>query len=453
MVGSGAGSFDASPLRPGVVLGGRYRLVAPIGAGGMGEVWRAEHTSLGTPAAVKVLDTSLGGDTAERLQRFHQEARAAAQLRSPHIVHVLDHGVEGRFAFIVMELLVGESLEQRLARAGRLTPAEAARVIAGMARGLSRAHAAGILHRDLKPANVFLAREGDAEVVKLLDFGIAKILGSRADERRAPAQGPAPQGALHQRPHALTHQGNIIGTPSYMSPEQIRGQAVDPRSDLWQMGVIAVECVTGQRPFDALTLGDTFTRICNAPVPAPSSLGPVPPGFDAWALRALSRDPARRFSSATEMAAALLLVLTPGETDVLTTASRTGRVAWSAEPGAQAGAPRRWWIALAAAAAGAVVGIIVFGPRATEPDGAQAGAQATPTAEAALSASPAQPPSEPAAPAAASAADPAPLAPAAPSTAQPSTSAPRDVRSSLPSDRPRPAPRPRPSKTADPLGI
>ncbi len=421
MVAPGVGPTDASPLRPGVLLGGRYRLLARIGAGGMGEVWRAEHTSLGTPSAVKVMDTALGDDTQDRLQRFQQEARAAAQLRSPHIVQVLDHGVEGRFAFIVMELLEGEGLDQRLARKGRLTPSETARVIAGMARGLARAHAAGIVHRDLKPANVFLTREGGGEVVKLLDFGIAKLLGPRADLQ------------------VKTHQGNVVGTPSYMSPEQVRGGEVDARSDLWQMGVIAWECLTGQRPFDGPTLGDTFLRICSAPLPAASSIVPVPPGFDAWIARAVNRDVDGRFSSATEMAAALLLIL--DENGMSSAGLTAGRVAWSAEAGTPGGGARRRWIALGVAGlvAGCGIGFLLLGPSVTPVT-----TPASPTARAEDTRAPLPP------------AVPSPSAsPVTTTTTTPSASASQPPAPSTPPDRPPPARPTAPLKLqpADPLGI
>lgn len=475
MVASGAGQIDASPLRPGIVLGGRYRLLARIGAGGMGEVWRAEHMSLGTLAAVKLMDTARGADATERLHRFHQEARAAAQLKSQNIVHVLDHGVEGRFAFIAMELLEGEGLEQRIARMGRLPPAETARIVAGMARGLARAHAAGVLHRDLKPANVFLAREGNAEVVKLLDFGIAKVLdpGARSHVGKAlrpPASGTQPArsaaaASLTASGHALpagaqmTREGHVVGTPSYMSPEQICGREIDVRADLWQVGVIAYECITGRRPFDGATLADTFARICNVPPPSPSSLAPVPPGFDAWAQRALSRDPDARFSSATEMAAALMLVLVPdaaAELDVMSSSTgiRTARLSWSNEAVSPRGSSRRWWIALGVAgvAAGCAVGYVLLGPRMGQATGTSSGAPTSGTAEAERPAPPSPPSPAPEVVASSS----APLASAESAPAPPSSSAPQTEPPKGTQDRPAPSPAasPRqPSKTADPLGI
>lgn len=288
--------------RAGAVIGGRYRLIGPIGAGAMGEVWRAEHATLGTPLAVKLVDTANRRDAGELLARFQQEARAAAQLRSPHVVQILDHGAEQRVAFIAMELLEGESLEHRLERRGHLAPSEAAHVLREMARGIDRAHAAGIVHRDLKPPNVFIARVDGVEVVKVLDFGIAKFLG-------------VPREAQLQ-----TQAGFVVGTPAYMSPEQVLAQTIDHRSDLWQLAIITFECVTGRRPFDGESLGQLFMAICSAPMPIPSAAllasgAPVPPmlaGFDAWFARAAHRDPAQRFGSASEMAEALGAIFAPG---------------------------------------------------------------------------------------------------------------------------------------------
>ncbi len=264
----------------------------PIGAGAMGEVWRADHRTLGTGVAVKIVDTAGRPDAGELLARFQLEARSAAQLKSPNVVQILDYGVESSIAFIAMELLVGESLEQRLARRGVLRAGEAAFILREMARGIDRAHALGIVHRDLKPPNVFLAKGEGVDVVKVLDFGIAKLLGAPSDA------------------HLKTQEGFVVGTPAYMSPEQILGKPLDHRSDLWQLGVITFECITGKRPFEGGTLGQIFMKICNAPLPVPSQIGAVPQGFDVWFAKALSREPNERFRSAGEMAEALCALLT-----------------------------------------------------------------------------------------------------------------------------------------------
>ncbi len=273
----------------GTLLAGKYRLESLIGRGGMGSVWRAEHLALSAPVAVKLLDQFDFAGSAEALSRFHREARAAAAIRSPHVVQTFDHGVDETLGlpFIVMELMDGESLADRLTRCGRVGPAEAARIFTHVARALSRAHEAGIVHRDLKPDNVFLVRNEDEEIAKVLDFGIAKA-----------------------QTHALgansaTATGTVMGTAYYMSPEQISGARVDFRTDLWALGVMACESLTGRRPFEAGTMGAITLKICVAPIPAPSSFAPVPAGFDQWFLRMVNRDVSQRFPSAREAADSL----------------------------------------------------------------------------------------------------------------------------------------------------
>ena len=274
----------------GTLLAGKYRLESLIGRGGMGSVWRADHLGLSAPVAVKLLDMMHFDAASDALNRFHREARSAAAIRSPHVVQIFDHGVDPTFGvpFIVMELMEGESLANRLARVGRIVPAEVARVFTHVARALSRAHDAGIVHRDLKPDNVFLVRNEDEEVAKVLDFGIAK----------------AQAHALGQ--DSATRTGAIMGTAYYMSPEQISGtKNVDFHTDLWALGVMACECMTGQRPFEADTIGGITLKICIEPIPPPSSFAPVPTGFDQWFAKMVHRDPAQRFASAREAAEAL----------------------------------------------------------------------------------------------------------------------------------------------------
>jgi len=268
---------------------GKYELVREIGRGGMGSVWEARHASLGRRLAVKLIEDELATKPEAR-RRFDIEARAAASLDSRYTTHVFDHGVtaDGR-PFIVMELLVGESLAARASR-GVLGLREVARIVQHVARGLSHAHERGIVHRDLKLENVFLARDGDGdeEVAKVLDFGVAKVLHSS------------------EEPNAATHSGTLLGTPSYMSPEQARALAVDHRTDLWSLGVLVYRCVTGRFPFEGSSLGDLLVKICVEPIVAPSQLDPtLPEAFDAWMACALDRDPSRRWASAREMADAL----------------------------------------------------------------------------------------------------------------------------------------------------
>ena len=276
-------------MQPGFLLAGKYKLLSLLGEGGMGSVWRAEHLGLNAPVAVKVLNPDIAA-TGEGLARFQREATAAAALRSPHVVQILDQGFDTAThqPFIVMELMEGESLAGRISRLGKLSPERTAVVVTHVARALARAHDAGIVHRDLKPDNVFLVRNDDEEIAKVLDFGIAK---SEAHKLSG---------------NVGTRTGTVMGTPYYMSPEQISGlKSVDFRTDLFALGVIACECLTGRRPFVADSIGGLAIKICTEPPPRPSALDAVPAGFDAWFERAVARDPAERFRSAAEMADAL----------------------------------------------------------------------------------------------------------------------------------------------------
>src|SRR5512142_364519 len=269
----------------GKVLGGRYRLEHQLGEGGFGTIWRAEQLVLGATVAIKLIDLAIARQ-AGALERFLREAQAAAALRSPHVVQVLDYGVDGDQPSIAMELLEGETLAQRLHRLGRLAPSEALRIVTHIARAVTRAHESNIVHRDLKPDNVFLVRNEDEEVTKVLDFGVAKIKNPAWIEEST-----------------QTRTGSLIGTPHYMSPEQVQGnKAIDYRSDLWSLGVIAFEMFTGQRPFVGNALGDLVLQICVREMPVPSRLAPVPAGFDEWFAKAAERDPERRFQSARDLA-------------------------------------------------------------------------------------------------------------------------------------------------------
>ncbi len=273
------------------VLAGRYRLERQLGKGGMGSVWLAEHLALRSWVAVKLMDPAIAA-TPEGAERFRREAQAAASLRSAHVVQVLDYGLHETTPFLVMELLQGESLAGCLERERRLTPERTLAIITQVARALGRAHAAGIVHRDLKPDNVFLVREDDQELVKILDFGIAKTPQSQF-------------GGME------TRTGVTMGTPYYMSPEQVEGKrAVDFRTDLWAMAVITCECMTGIRPFDGSTFGELLLNICARPIAPPSSQGLQLRGFDEWFAKATSRDSEQRFASAQDLANALRDVVT-----------------------------------------------------------------------------------------------------------------------------------------------
>jgi len=279
------------PKPPPGLVAGKYRLTRLLGRGGMGTVWEGVHEHLGTRVAVKFIDSEHAASDDVR-QRFVNEARAAARLRSKHVVQIYDQGVgdDGR-PYIVMEFLAGEPLDHRLDREGRLAPEETARIALHVCRALARAHESGVVHRDLKPENVFLVRdeEDHMDIAKVVDFGIAKFTD------------PSTSGS------SSTRTGAVLGTPQYMSPEQARGlRSVDHRTDLWALGVIVYRSLTGTLPFKGEAVGDLLVNICTGDVPVPSSIvADVPPGFDAWVRRALSREPGERFQSAAELSDAL----------------------------------------------------------------------------------------------------------------------------------------------------
>ena len=285
---------NSDPPVPQGLVAGKYRLTRLLGRGGMGAVWEGTHTSLGNRVAVKFIDAEYA-ESPEARSRFENEARAAAKLRSKHVVEVYDHGVsDDARPFIVMEYLQGEPLDKRLDRVGRLPAKETARIIAQVCRALTKAHAANIVHRDLKPENVFLVwdEEEGTDVVKVVDFGIAKFSDASMGSSSA------------------TRTGSVLGTPHYMSPEQARGlRSVDSRSDLWSVAVIAYRCIVGALPFEGEAVGDLLVKLCTAPIPVPSQIVPdVPPSFDAWLVKALNREPAQRFANAAELAESLAAV-------------------------------------------------------------------------------------------------------------------------------------------------
>ena len=273
-------------LEPNMVIAGRFRLNKLLGRGGMGSVWHATHLGLDIPCAVKFIEGEQA-QSPDAQQRFEREAKAAAQLRSPHVVQILDHGISDGMPYIAMELLDGEDLSRRMQRAKRMDPKELVPIITQVCRALARAHALGIVHRDLKPDNVFLVRDDDREIAKVLDFGIAK--------NSTKLEGTS------------TKTGAMLGTPFYMSPEQAQGtKAVDIRADLWSLAVIVFQAICGKLPFESEALGDLLVRIIVAPIPVPSQVCPeVPPAFDKWWLKAAARDPGQRFQSAKEFAEAL----------------------------------------------------------------------------------------------------------------------------------------------------
>jgi serine/threonine-protein kinase len=305
-----------TPDLTGVVVAGKYRVVRLLGQGGMGTVWEGIHTVLGTKVAIKFIRPAFV-EHEESRQRFEIEAKAAARLQSKHVVQVYDYGVsEAGLPYIVMEYLEGESLSDTLIRRGPLGAAEVARIIGQAARALARAHAAGVVHRDLKPDNIFLAKsddpsDGSAYTVKIVDFGIAKLV--QGEE-------PVAGGNGGNRMGGPTREGTVIGTPNFMSPEQLTvGGPPGPLSDLWSLGACAFTAFTARIPFEGEVLGDIVLRVCAAPLPVASQLNPhVPPGFDAWFARACARDATKRFQTADELAQSLANVCGTGRVPMAT---------------------------------------------------------------------------------------------------------------------------------------
>ncbi len=274
-------------LSPGTRLG-PYEILTSIGAGGMGEVYRARDTRLSREVAVKVLP-SQSAPTPEARERFEREARTISQLSHPHICVLHDVGREGQTEYLVMELLEGETLTDRLGR-GPLPLEQALRFGADIASALAAAHARGIVHRDLKPGNVMLTRTG----VKLLDFGLARALAS-----------PAEVSGLTEAPtmaRDLTAEGSIVGTVAYMAPEQLEGRKTDARTDIFALGAVLYEMLTGRKAFSAGSHAALISAILTTEPPAVSSVQPIiPPELDRLVKTCLSKDPAERWQSAHDV--------------------------------------------------------------------------------------------------------------------------------------------------------
>src|SRR4051812_22079966 len=269
---------------------GPYAIVAPLGAGGMGEVYRAHDARLGREVAIKVLPASFAADE-ERLRRFEQEARATGTLNHPNILGVYDLGSHDGAPYVVSELLDGDTLRARIGTSP-LPHRKAIDYAAQIARGLSAAHDKGIVHRDLKPDNVFVTRDGR---VKILDFGLAKVkqVDAPVEAETALAAGGAPK----------TAAGTVLGTVGYMSPEQVRGTAVDPRSDIFSFGVVLYEMLTGRRAFKGDSAVETMNAILKEdPAPASDAGPPLPPALDRIVLHCLEKNPEERFQSAHDIA-------------------------------------------------------------------------------------------------------------------------------------------------------
>ena len=324
------------PLTAGMRLG-PYEVVAPLGAGGMGEVYRARDTRLGREVALKVLPTSFAEDK-ERLRRFEQEARAASAQNHPNLLALHDVGTHEGAPYLVFELLEGATLREEL-RGLAQSPRKAIDYAAQIANGLAAAHAKGIVHRDLKPDNLFVTRDGH---VKILDFGLAKL--------KVHEGVPEAHTATFDPP---TSPGVALGTVGYMSPEQVRGEPADARADIFSLGAILYEMLSGRRAFKRDTAAETLTAILNEDPPELSASTPaVGPGLDRIVRRCLEKRPENRFHSAHDLGLAL---------EAVSGAGSSGTVA--APPAAR---PRIGWPVGAVAALLALGAGFFAGERAAE---------------------------------------------------------------------------------------
>jgi eukaryotic-like serine/threonine-protein kinase len=283
---------------------GPYEIQSLIGAGGMGEVYRAKDARLDRTVAIKILPASFSADP-DRMQRFAQEARAAAALNHPNILSIFDIGNQKGSPYVVSELLEGETLRERL-RNGALSVRKAVEYGLQVARGLAAAHEKGIVHRDLKPENLFITSDGR---VKILDFGLAKL-----------TRPEAVSGADAPTVHGVTEPGLIMGTAGYMSPEQVRGQTADPRSDIFAFGAILYEMISGKRAFHGETSADTMSAILKEEVPELSETARnVPAGLERIVRHCLEKHPSQRFHSAGDLAFDLESL-----TEISATSSKSG---------------------------------------------------------------------------------------------------------------------------------
>ena len=346
---------------------GSYQITARLGAGGMGEVWLGTHVLIGSSAAIKVLRPACS-ESKSIVQRFFDEARAATRIDHPSIVTVYDFGWHEGRAYLVMELLRGETLAQAIAQAGRLEAPRALRILRQCATAMAAAHAAGIVHRDLKPDNIYLVPDPlVGERVKILDFGIAKLVG---DDHGT---------------HARTQTGMIMGTPAYMSPEQCRGAGgVDHRTDVYALGCVLFHMLTGRPPFIGATPGDLIASHLTVAAPAVSAVAAEgSAAIDALTARCLAKDVDARIGTMAELGASVDTILatpTPPPTALeravserpatATVGGGGGATTMQGSAGESlAPMPRRRGGRIAVAAIAVVIAAIVTAVIATRPDG------------------------------------------------------------------------------------
>src|SRR5262252_582286 len=278
-------------LQQGQVLDGKYKIVRVIGEGGMGAVYEGENVRIRRRVAIKVLHAGIASNT-EMVQRFEREAQVAGTVGNDHILEILDLGaLPAGERYMVMEFLDGETLTDRIKARTRLSPREATRLLRQVLKGLAAAHGEGIVHRDLKPDNIFILREkaGIKDFVKIIDFGISKFT--------------EPGGASSR----MTRTGALMGTPHYMAPEQATGSTdIDRRTDIYAVGIIMYEMLTGRVPFQAETFNQLLFEIALAKIiPARQVVPDLDPAIDSIVMKASARDPAHRFQTCDEFVAAL----------------------------------------------------------------------------------------------------------------------------------------------------